>query len=295
VLSIGGANYTIDFDGGTAYDNAAPAAIDAVTRTITINTATTAPTETQLADKLVEAFESMRGVDPTLSLTEFDFDNNAGSLRITAVSTGDYAGAAGEDSIKFVSGRSVALSAITEGENGADGAAQLQIGANKAQAFTVSVNDMRSEKLGISSAIGGTANGVIAISDSGVATAGTVGAAFTATQVVTDGTTSTSSEHALDVSTHANATKAIEVLDYAIKNVSAERSKLGSYQNRLEHTINNLGTSSENLSAAESRIRDVDMAKEMMEFTKSNILSQAAQSMLAQANQQPQGVLQLLQ
>ena len=87
----------------------------------------------------------------------------------------------------------------------------------------------------------------------------------------------------------------IASIDNAIQLVSAQRSELGAYQNRLEHTINNLGTTSENLTASESRIRDVDMAKEMMEFTKNNILSQAAQAMLAQANQQPQGVLQLLQ
>ena len=87
----------------------------------------------------------------------------------------------------------------------------------------------------------------------------------------------------------------ITSVDEAIKLVSEERSKLGAIQNRLEHTINNLGTTSENLTAAESRIRDTDMAKEMMNFTKNNILMQAAQSMLAQANQQPQGVLQLLQ
>jgi flagellin len=84
------------------------------------------------------------------------------------------------------------------------------------------------------------------------------------------------------------------VLDDAIKQVSKQRSTLGAAQNRLEHTINNLGTSSENLTAAESRVRDVDMAKEMMNQTKNSILSQAAQAMLAQANQQPQGVLQLL-
>ncbi|MEL7649275.1 MAG: flagellin [Sedimentibacter sp.] len=88
---------------------------------------------------------------------------------------------------------------------------------------------------------------------------------------------------------------AISTIDAAIKLVSDERANMGAVQNRLEHTINNLGTTSENLTAAESRIRDVDMAKEMMEFTKNNILSQAAQAMLAQANQQPQGVLQLLQ
>ncbi|NOU58028.1 flagellin [Brevibacillus borstelensis] len=90
------------------------------------------------------------------------------------------------------------------------------------------------------------------------------------------------------------ADAAITVIDDAIKQVSAERAKYGAYQNRLEHTINNLGTATENLTASESRIRDVDMAKEMMEFTKQNILTQAAQAMLAQANQQPQGVLQLL-
>jgi flagellin len=98
----------------------------------------------------------------------------------------------------------------------------------------------------------------------------------------------------VDVSTKDGAQSAISVVNNALESVSAERAKLGAVQNRLEYTINNLGTSSENLTASESRIRDVDMAKEMMEFTKNNILSQAAQAMLAQANQQPQGVLQLL-
>lgn len=98
----------------------------------------------------------------------------------------------------------------------------------------------------------------------------------------------------LDVDDQTNAKKAITTIDNAIKSVSDERAKLGASQNRLEHTIANLGTAAENLTASESRIRDVDMAKEMMEFTKNNILTQAAQAMLAQANQQPQGVLQLL-
>ncbi|WP_078579115.1 flagellin Hag [Salipaludibacillus agaradhaerens] len=86
----------------------------------------------------------------------------------------------------------------------------------------------------------------------------------------------------------------LATVDAALQQVSDQRSALGSVQNRLEHTIRNLDNSSENLQAAESRIRDVDMAKEMMEFTKNNILSQASQSMLAQANQLPQSVLQLL-
>ncbi len=84
-------------------------------------------------------------------------------------------------------------------------------------------------------------------------------------------------------------------IETAIENIGTARASLGAYQNRLEHTVNNLGTTSENLTAAESRIRDVDMAKEMMEFTKNNILNQAATSMLAQANQSPQSVLSLLQ
>ncbi|MBZ9688093.1 flagellin [Clostridium estertheticum] len=98
----------------------------------------------------------------------------------------------------------------------------------------------------------------------------------------------------VDVSTKFGAATAIETVNNAIKKVSSQRSSLGAMQNRLEHTINNLGTSSENLTSAESRIRDVDMAKEMSTFSKNNILSQAAQAMLAQANQQPQQVLQLL-
>jgi flagellin len=98
----------------------------------------------------------------------------------------------------------------------------------------------------------------------------------------------------LQVGNKSQAATAIKVLDQAISTVSTERAKLGANQNRLEHTISNLNTSSENLTAAESRIRDVDMAKEMMQFSKNNILSQAAQAMISQANQQPQGVLQLL-
>lgn len=97
-----------------------------------------------------------------------------------------------------------------------------------------------------------------------------------------------------DVLTKDSAQASILSLDGAIKSVSTERANLGSVQNRLEHTINNLKTSSENLTAAESRIRDVDMAKEMMNQTKNSILAQAAQAMLAQSNQTPQGVLQLL-
>ena len=99
----------------------------------------------------------------------------------------------------------------------------------------------------------------------------------------------------ISVTTAAKAKEAIGIANNAIDQISSMRSDFGALQNRLEHTINNLSVQSENITAAESRIRDVDMAKEMMAYTKNNILVQASQAMLAQANQVPQGVLQLLQ
>ncbi|MFV0497264.1 MAG: flagellin [Candidatus Fimivivens sp.] len=99
----------------------------------------------------------------------------------------------------------------------------------------------------------------------------------------------------VDISTENNATNSIDKIKTAINTVSSTRADLGAIQNRLEYTVNNLATTTENLTSAEARIRDTDMAKEMMAYTKNNVLSQAAQAMLAQANQQPQQVLQLLQ
>lgn len=99
----------------------------------------------------------------------------------------------------------------------------------------------------------------------------------------------------LDAAGQTNARQQISVINAAIDKVSKLRGTFGAMQNRLEHTINNLAVSTENITASESRIRDVDMAKEMMAYTKNNILVQASQAMLAQANQIPQGVLQLLQ
>ncbi|ASA24489.1 flagellin [Paenibacillus donghaensis] len=150
----------------------------------------------------------------------------------------------------------------------------FQIGANTGQSMSLSIKDVRSNALGITGKAG----------DAG----------FTTANTVTNGTNDVKGEAALNIATKEGASAAIDVLDKATAFVSSERSKLGAVQNRLEHTINNLGTASENLTAAESRVRDVDMAKEMMQQTKNNILAQAAQAMLAQANQQPQGVLQLL-
>ncbi|WP_314731491.1 flagellin [Oribacterium parvum] len=98
----------------------------------------------------------------------------------------------------------------------------------------------------------------------------------------------------VDVTSVSSANASIKRINDAITKVSSYRAELGAAQNRLEHTINNLKVTSENMTAAESRIRDTDMAKEMSAFTKNNILVQASQAMLAQANQTPQGILQLL-
>ena len=133
----------------------------------------------------------------------------------------------------------------------------FHIGANKGQKMEIQISSMKTEKLGSSG-------------------------------------TTISSLKTTGITTQSGANTAIKTINDAIEMVSKERSKLGAVQNRLEHTIKNLDNAAENLQAAESRIRDVDMAKEMMEQTRLNILQQASTAMLAQANMAPQTVLQLL-
>ncbi|MBF8982977.1 hypothetical protein IZY60_05460 [Lutibacter sp. B2] len=211
------------------------------------------------------------------------WDGKTASLTLTATITGlemDVTGAIG------TAKTNVTIEAEKK-DTVVDGSLNFQIGANQGQSLNLAIDDMRSEALHISNDAGGAfeyerANGE------------TMSAVLTAISGVTDGTNATNTEFALDVSSFENATKAITVLNDSIERVSSERAKLGANQNRLEHTIKNLDTSAENLQASESRVRDVDMAKEIMENTKQNILQQAAQAMLAKANQAPQGVLQLL-
>ncbi|QGG48904.1 flagellin [Heliorestis convoluta] len=162
----------------------------------------------------------------------------------------------GGDLTSLAVGESITISikAAVAESKDVSSAFSMQIGANSGQNINIGINSMKAEDLGIRDGDG----------------------------------------KALDIGDYDKATAAITTINNAIEQVSAERSKLGAFQNRLEHTISNLGTSSENLQAAESRVRDVDMAAEVMEMTKANILSQASQAMLAQANQRPQSVLQLL-
>lgn len=143
--------------------------------------------------------------------------------------------------------------------NGSKKEFTLQIGANAGQTMTIEMKDMRADALGIT----GTVNG---FTDNGT----------------------------LDMSSHESATSALEIIDEAVKRVSSQRSLLGAYHNRLEYTISNLDNTAENLTAAESRIRDADIAKEMMEYTKQSILAQVALAMMAQSQKQQQMILQLL-
>lgn len=135
-----------------------------------------------------------------------------------------------------------------------------------------------------------------ATTGSGTLQIGDTAAAFNQLKVTISATNTTSlGISTINLSTQAGASAAVTLIKTAINTVSSIRGTLGATQNRLEHTINNLSVQTENITAAESRIRDVDMADEMMAYTKNNILVQASQAMLAQANMVPQGVLQLLQ
>jgi flagellin len=276
-LKIGGEEYTVAGNAGVA-PGTTPV-VNGGTKTITVGTSGADAT----AADIVNGFALLNASDSSLLSNEWSFSDVGGNLVIEAKSDGQFKGVAGKDSISVTQGEASNLSITTTGADGTGGKANIQVGANNAQQFVVEINDMRAlTNLKISGTSAGGNQGVVANAQftTGVGNALTDNA----------GTT----EYALDVTSATKATAAIEVINKAIETVSAERSKLGAYQNRLEHTIKNLDTSAENLQAAESRIRDVDMAAEMMDFTKNNILQQAAQAMLAQANQAPQGVLQLL-
>lgn len=149
----------------------------------------------------------------------------------------------------------------------------FQIGANKGQNTDLEIDAMDAKSLGVAA----SGNAASFSANGGVISAASVGTAG-----------------GIDISTQSAANNAISTIETAIGDVSEQRSSLGAKQNRLEHTINNLSTAEENLSAARSRIKDVDMAKEMMDMSKNRVLKQAGTAMLAQANQKSQGVMQLL-
>ncbi|MGG2954694.1 flagellin [Geobacillus stearothermophilus] len=233
--------------------------LSAGTRTFTVGA--TIATKATLSTNGVEV-ETLNNIAPNTTLR---FQNGDLTMNIGALTNGE------------------ASFTITGGTN--DQSLKIQIGANEGQMLSVGIDDMRALALKLS---GNSAGGTVSFTNH---LGETVTAYYTNTAGVNnDGVT----EYALDVTTHEKATSAVKVYDYAISRVSEQRSSLGAVQNRLEHTINNLKTAEENLTSSESRIRDTDMAMEMAEFTKNNILTQAAQAMLAQSNQLPQGILQLL-
>jgi flagellin len=215
---------------------------------------------------------------------------NNGEADITVKADGDRfifeTGSVGQSATFEITSPNNDLGLIAREEKGQDPLnvdVSLQIGANEGQQFTFSIADMRAKALGITGTISGD--------QTYTGADGNVISVNYSTNTVKNGQ---NTEYVINISDAQSASKAITVIDNAITLVSTERAKLGAIQNRLEHTINNLKTANENLTSAESRIRDTDMAIEMAEFTKNNILTQAAQAMLAQSNQLPQGILQLL-
>lgn len=247
------------------------------------NTFVTGANATEQTANIASAIQNNKGLAEKYTV---GYDGTAGTLTLT-----QKAGFESDTAATFSETAGTGVASIgntTAGSKGTSGELTMQIGANGGQTFTVDINDMRANSTGTNGlAVAGNAG------DTKSASTGKV-ASYVASNNVTDGTSSATTMASLDVSTADKASAAIDVINDAITNVSSERSKLGAFQNRLDHTINNLNTSSENLTAAESRIRDTDMAKTMMEQTKNSILAQASQAMLSQANQQPQSVLQLL-
>ena len=159
--------------------------------------------------------------------------------------------------------------------SGDEGPFVIQAGANHGQTMSITIDDMQAEALGVQFGDKSMVEGLNV---------------NPATGVVTE----TGDQSAVYIGTREAASNSIAVIDRALNCVSMQRAQLGAFQNRLEFKIQNLNNQAENVAAAESRIRDADMAKMMTEFTKNNILFQASTAMLAQANALPQGVLQLL-
>jgi len=236
---------------------------------------------------------TMKGADYTLANVKALITGNekVNSL-LDANATAGTGNLDGDAAAAALTGGSVTLGDAT------DKSVYFHVGANKDQVISTSFNDMRAKSLGLTITADVVATGNV-VSIGGYGTSGIDGerhtAYFTSSLKVNNGTDTNATERALDITTRKGANTAIEVIDGAMKAVSQERSKYGAIQNRLEYTINNLNTTAENMQSAESTIRDVDMANEMMELTKNNILQQAAQAMLVQANQRPQQALQLLQ
>ncbi|MCQ2910721.1 MAG: flagellin [Clostridia bacterium] len=222
-------------------------------------------------------------------VAEDGFAKAAITVTLQQVVAGDVAANAVGLTISEIGGAKINSIANTAGAaakaavTGIDNSVYFHVGANSNQVINTEFNDMRALRLGIVSE---------ATDASSVAANNGV---WAAEANVNNGTNSDNVQFSLNISTREGANNAIDVIDKAIKLVSDERSKYGAIQNRLEYTMNNLNTTAENMTSAESTVRDVDMAEEMMDYTKNNILQQAAQAMLVQANARPQQALQLLQ
>ena len=240
---------------------------------------------------LIKTSESLNASGTTVS--EFTIYNNAGEVAGTITTSGGGAGSGGgiaidADTLTFSTGSNIFIS----GSLAAGSAKDVSIGITNIQATAASGGLKVGESITF---VFGAKQDAEADVNAAILTQIGANGGQTSFISMSDMRSKALDIDEINVTDKWKASAAIERVNAALTKVSSQRSSLGAVQNRLEHTINNLTTASENLSSAESRIRDVDMAKEMMELTKNNILSQASQAMLAQANQVPQGVLQLLQ
>lgn len=268
ILTIDGKTIGFWDSSSSKYPDAATAkAALGVTKLIDIHNGNIYKTPPTIADELI--------ADTTLQTDVVFSKSDAGdNFTVTAKpAPGTKPGAAGNN---------IAITYLPSTDNGL----KVQIGANTGQQLLIDIPDTRSQSINIT---GVKPGGNLYSQD------GKTSVRMTATKVISDGVNSGPTECAIDVTDPDNAAKAITIIDEAISKISQSRARLGAYQNRLEYTNQNLSVSSENLTAAESRIRDADMALEMTNSTKNNIINQAATAMLAQANQLPQGILQLLQ
>jgi flagellin len=227
-------------------------------------------------------FNNVKLLDGSLSTT--------GYSKLTHTTTAATSGLKDSFSFTGITGYSTTFSASTA-INATSGLI-LQIGETSRQADKLTISIIDFSTAALFNSISSYGNGDGSVKANLGTTSGLI--QWNRQQSVSGGSRGLVSGFTINVSTQASSSLAAEALRTVINEVSLQRAQLGAYQNRLDYTINNLDTASENIAAANSRIRDTDVAKEMSEYTKNNILAQAGQSMLAQANQRPQAALQLM-
>lgn len=270
----------------TTYANATT--VTAAANTITFNGESFSVASGATVQAVIDAVNTKKNV----TNVEAYFDANALKLRTLSSGSAAYidvttAGGAGSAFAGIATGKTSGANAgVTTADSGFASTAS-------GNTVTVTAGTYKGLKFDVKAAVGSATTITVGANNSLTMHVG-ANADQSVSVAINSMTASMIGVNSLSVATKTSANNALATLDTAITTVSSERAKIGAIQNRLEHTIANLGAASENMTAAESRIRDVDMAQEMAAFTRAQILMQAGTAMMAQANQKPQSVLQLL-